>query len=139
MDIHKVGTSCGFSVPFFDYTGERLTLDEYYQPKEDPSCAGDELSPELMKYWNMKNSFSIDHMPGLKFCTDPSQSLETPFNIQKSSSSTTSANSDVTHITLSKITLAKFILAAWGIGAFAGLVFAHATSLFGSQSGLRIP
>jgi len=30
VDVHQVGTSCGFSMPFFDFRGFRTTLNEFF-------------------------------------------------------------------------------------------------------------
>ena len=53
-DIHKVQTSCGYAVPFFEYQGERETLTKYWEAK------GEEA---VQDYWCEKNNASID---GLK-------------------------------------------------------------------------
>ncbi|MDQ0058539.1 pyridoxamine 5'-phosphate oxidase family protein [Paenibacillus harenae] len=54
IDIHKVQTSCGFAVPFMDYTGDRDTLKRWAEQKE----------PEgLEAYWQEKNMKSIDGLP----------------------------------------------------------------------------
>lgn len=34
VDVHQVATSCGFSVPFYEWKGWRRTLDEYFANKE---------------------------------------------------------------------------------------------------------
>lgn len=72
VDVHKVGTSCGFAVPFFDYVRPRPKLLEYYDKREahdlveevDGKC---EATPPdgLKEYWARKNSKSIDGLPGL--------------------------------------------------------------------------
>jgi hypothetical protein len=33
VDVHQVGTSCGFSVPYYDFKDFRHTLDEYFAKK----------------------------------------------------------------------------------------------------------
>lgn len=53
-DIHRVSTACGYAVPFFDYQGERDTLQKYWVAK------GDEALPD---YQRAKNSASIDGLP----------------------------------------------------------------------------
>jgi hypothetical protein len=56
IQISRVSTSCGFSVPFFDYQGERKELTEWAVKH----------SPEgLKEYWGRKNRQSIDGLPGL--------------------------------------------------------------------------
>ncbi len=60
-DIDLVQTSCGYSVPLMDYTGER---DIHFVWAEKKGAAG------LLEYQQEKNSTSLDGMPthlGLKF------------------------------------------------------------------------
>jgi len=54
VDIHKVQTSCGYAVPFMEYTGERETLRRWADQKGRDG---------LEQYWEEKNSRSIDGMP----------------------------------------------------------------------------
>ena len=54
LDAHLVKTSCGYGVPFFDYTGERDTMDRWAESK----------GPEgLIAYQHDKNVVSMDGMP----------------------------------------------------------------------------
>lgn len=50
-DIHRTSSSCGYSIPFFDYQGERETLKKYWDVK------GEDALPD---YWQKKNAASID-------------------------------------------------------------------------------
>jgi len=52
--IHRVSTSCGYAVPFFDYKGERETLIKYWRAK------GDDQAPV---YQRKNNLASIDGLP----------------------------------------------------------------------------
>jgi hypothetical protein len=52
--IDRVSTSCGYSVPFFDFRGPRETLDEW-ATKKGPSGLSD--------YRAMKNQVGIDGLP----------------------------------------------------------------------------
>jgi hypothetical protein len=53
-DIHKVQTSCGFSVPFYTYTGERDHAQKWAEKK----------GPEgLELYKQEKNMVSLDGIP----------------------------------------------------------------------------
>jgi hypothetical protein len=52
-DIHRVSTSCGYSIPFMDYRSERETLTKYWEAKCD----------EVTDYQRQKNSTSIDGIP----------------------------------------------------------------------------
>ncbi|KQL44036.1 pyridoxamine 5'-phosphate oxidase [Brevibacillus choshinensis] len=51
VTLHAVKTSCGFSVPFFSYTGERDTLKKWAEVKCDDG---------LLAYHREKNSESMD-------------------------------------------------------------------------------
>lgn len=50
-DLHKVQTSCGFGVPFYDYVGERDTLIRWADTKGEDG---------LEEYWREKNLKSLD-------------------------------------------------------------------------------
>jgi hypothetical protein len=53
-DIHRVFTSCGYAVPFYDYKGERDTWVRWAENKGPD---------ELVEYRKEKNSASIDGLP----------------------------------------------------------------------------
>ena len=57
-DIDKVQTSCGFSVPYYEYTGERDQADKWAEKK---GAAGLEL------YKTEKNRISLDGLPTALF------------------------------------------------------------------------
>lgn len=57
IDVERVGDSCGYAVPFFDYAGPRDTLDNWAKAK---GPAG------LTAYRAKKNATSIDGLRGLK-------------------------------------------------------------------------
>lgn len=80
--FNLVGTSCGYSVPFFDYQGERLVLDNFFEKWQDGSdIRKDGVPSKLVTYWNKKNGLSIDSMPGLKLADDLSTALVPPFKL----------------------------------------------------------
>ena len=54
LDFDLVKTSCGYGVPFFEYTGERDTLDRWAEAKGDDGIA---------EYWANKNVVSMDGLP----------------------------------------------------------------------------
>ena len=40
VEVHRVQSSCGFSIPFFEYLGERSTLKDYFAKQtEVQACA----------------------------------------------------------------------------------------------------
>lgn len=49
VHVHLVGTSCGFSVPFYEYKENRNTLNQYFEKKEAKYQAGNEK--ESMPRW----------------------------------------------------------------------------------------
>lgn len=55
-DIDRTSTSCGFAVPFMEYTGERDALAKYAEKWTDD---------ELEAYHAEKNAVSIDGLPAL--------------------------------------------------------------------------
>ena len=40
VDIHQVGTSCGFSVPYYDFKAFRSILNDFFAKKEEKYEAG---------------------------------------------------------------------------------------------------
>lgn len=54
LTIDLVQTSCGFAVPFFEYTGERETLASWADQKGEEG---------LTQYWHEKNQLSLDEQP----------------------------------------------------------------------------
>lgn len=54
IEVHKVQTSCGYSIPFMSYEGERDTLQRWAAQKGEEG---------LKEYRKEKNSKSIDGMP----------------------------------------------------------------------------
>jgi Pyridoxamine 5'-phosphate oxidase len=59
MDVTRISTSCGYSLPVFDFVKQRTTLDEY-TAKEGPQG--------IFDYQTLKNSYSIDGLPSLALC-----------------------------------------------------------------------
>ncbi|GFZ81148.1 pyridoxamine 5'-phosphate oxidase [Paenibacillus marchantiophytorum] len=64
VDVHEVKTSCGYSVPFYNYEGERHTLQKW---------AAHQGEQGLNDYWQQKNMISMDGLPtplGQKLSTE---------------------------------------------------------------------
>lgn len=57
LDIDIVRSSCGYSIPFMDYAGERETLTEWAERKGPDG---------IERYWDDRNSVSIDGLRGLR-------------------------------------------------------------------------
>lgn len=64
LDIHQVGTSCGFSVPVYGFEGYRRVLEDFARKrvKSDEEGRGED---GLERYWAFKNQRSLDGLPGL--------------------------------------------------------------------------
>jgi hypothetical protein len=56
VSVERISSSCGFSIPFMDYVGERPTLSEWAERKSDD---------DLDEYRAEKNAVSIDGLPGI--------------------------------------------------------------------------
>ncbi|KAH8785477.1 hypothetical protein F5883DRAFT_87257 [Diaporthe sp. PMI_573] len=64
VDVHQVGTSCGYSVPFYEYKEHRRTLNEHFERKDERLNQGNE-NESMPRYWALKNSWSMDGLPAL--------------------------------------------------------------------------
>jgi hypothetical protein len=65
IDVHQCGTSCGFSVPYYDFVGHRDILNEHFRKKQQKYIAGEEKE-SMDYYWALKSQLSIDGLPGMK-------------------------------------------------------------------------
>jgi len=63
VDIHQVGTSCGYSVPFYDFTGFRTTLHEFFEKRVANEEAGNRADgiERLVLTWPCSVNFSSLH------------------------------------------------------------------------------
>lgn len=119
--IEKVGSSCGYSIPYFAYVKERDTLDRWAARKEghtnlsEPTFADDE---DLRAYWIKRTSTSIDGLPGIGQQWDPSVPAPTP-----AATKACATAPKPTPSWASRLPLAASHVAAAAAGA--GLVHAH--------------
>ncbi|KAF1980969.1 pyridoxamine phosphate oxidase family protein [Aulographum hederae CBS 113979] len=65
VHIHQVGSSCGFSMPLFDFKDFRSTLNEFFEKRVAAEEAGNKKDG-IERYWAYKNAFSIDGLPGMQ-------------------------------------------------------------------------
>ncbi|KAL2073630.1 hypothetical protein VTL71DRAFT_10956 [Oculimacula yallundae] len=65
VSITQVGSSCGFSMPFYEYKGHRETLNEFFVKRVKAEEEGNRKDG-IEKYWAYKNSYSMDGLPGLR-------------------------------------------------------------------------
>jgi hypothetical protein len=57
VEVERIGDSCGYAVPLYDFVADRTVLDDWIQRK----------GPEgLASYRRRKNAASIDGLPGLR-------------------------------------------------------------------------
>ncbi|MBK5223800.1 MAG: pyridoxamine 5'-phosphate oxidase family protein [Acidimicrobiia bacterium] len=56
VEVDRVSTSCGYSVPFMSFEGDRPTLDEWVARKSED---------DLVEYRATKNATSIDGLPSI--------------------------------------------------------------------------
>ena len=64
VDIHQVGSSCGFSVPFYKFVDYRLVLNKFFENKDRKFKEG-KVEESMDRYWAYKNAWSMDGLPGL--------------------------------------------------------------------------
>ncbi|KAH8593792.1 hypothetical protein B0O99DRAFT_626159 [Bisporella sp. PMI_857] len=65
VDIHQVGTSCGFSVPIYDFKEYRTRLNEFAEKRVAAQEAGN-WKDGMDMYWAHKNQESMDGLPSMK-------------------------------------------------------------------------
>ncbi|KAH8896434.1 pyridoxamine phosphate oxidase family protein [Thozetella sp. PMI_491] len=65
VDIHQVGSSCGWSVPFYEFKSHRDQLTVHWERKDKRFREGKDKETMDM-YWAHKSQFSMDGLPGMK-------------------------------------------------------------------------
>ncbi|KAG5721994.1 hypothetical protein E4T56_gene18467 [Termitomyces sp. T112] len=76
LDIFKVATTCGYSVPFYDFKGHRTQLLEWAAKKEAAdrdteltvgfsSATGPRVQTGLKRWWEERNTTSLDGLQGI--------------------------------------------------------------------------
>jgi len=82
VDIHRVNTSCGWSVPFYKFQGHRRLYTNFSRVIETDSLAtqSDGIhsteGTKMKGYWVQQNGFSIDNLPALTACHDSKEMLK---------------------------------------------------------------
>ncbi|KAK3390702.1 hypothetical protein B0H63DRAFT_466307 [Podospora didyma] len=64
VDVHQAGSSCGFSVPYYDFKEFRTTLNEFFANKTKRFEEG-KAEDSMERYWALKNAWSMDGLPGM--------------------------------------------------------------------------
>ncbi|KAG6817368.1 hypothetical protein H0H87_009555 [Tephrocybe sp. NHM501043] len=94
LDVFKVGTSCGYAVPFMEYKGERNRLLVHNYNLEVADIAAEaaldltEREPPrpitgLKRYWHFRNAVSLDGLPGMLLAHGSKHLFATPQPIVK--------------------------------------------------------
>ncbi|KAL2196690.1 hypothetical protein P885DRAFT_60707 [Corynascus similis CBS 632.67] len=65
VKLHQVASSCGYSVPFYEFKSFRTTLNEVFAKKEERFERGTSKESRE-RYWAYKNSYSVDGLPGMR-------------------------------------------------------------------------
>ncbi|KAK5088415.1 hypothetical protein LTR05_002633 [Lithohypha guttulata] len=65
VDIHQVGGSCGWSVPYYDFKDYRPVLNDFFEKKQKKFEEGAEKE-DMDRYWAWKSAWSMDGLPGMK-------------------------------------------------------------------------
>ncbi|KAL2266841.1 hypothetical protein VTJ83DRAFT_4118 [Remersonia thermophila] len=65
VNVHQAMSSCGYSVPLYDFKRFRETLNETFARKEESFKQG-KSEERMERYWALKNSYSMDGLPGMR-------------------------------------------------------------------------
>ncbi|KIY73312.1 hypothetical protein CYLTODRAFT_365789 [Cylindrobasidium torrendii FP15055 ss-10] len=65
VDVTKVGTSCGYQVPFYQFVGHRTRLLEWASKKEKADIENQGCKNGMREYWATTNEKSVDGLPGM--------------------------------------------------------------------------
>ncbi|PIA99799.1 hypothetical protein CB0940_03609 [Cercospora beticola] len=71
VDVHQVGSSCGYSVPMYEFKSFRQTLNQVFEKRKEKFDAGKE-DESMDHYWTYKSQWSIDGLPGMQRGLDAS-------------------------------------------------------------------
>ncbi|KAK0200086.1 hypothetical protein DFS33DRAFT_1366884 [Desarmillaria ectypa] len=101
INVHKVGTSCGYAVPFYEFKSHRNRLLEFAAKREladieaedtgNPICEPPRPDDGLRQYWIQKNSRSIDGLPGMTFGQNSTEKFKTRGKVYKKDDESVSA------------------------------------------------
>ncbi|KAI0602808.1 hypothetical protein F4775DRAFT_535816, partial [Biscogniauxia sp. FL1348] len=117
VDIHQVGSSCGFSVPLYDFKEFRTTLNDHFARKEERFLQGNEKE-SMDRYWAHKNAWSMDGLPGMprglvaakKYSVEPVKKMVGP--LAPKNGMVTRTELHISYIVIAFLTLLVALLAA---------------------------
>ncbi|KAI1506015.1 hypothetical protein F5X99DRAFT_366868 [Biscogniauxia marginata] len=120
VDIHQVGSSCGFSVPLYDFKEFRTTLNDFFARKEEKFLQGKE-DESMDRYWAFKNAWSMDGLPGMprgleaakKYSVEPVKKMVGPLAPKNGGAGAgTKTELHISYIVIAFLTLLVALLAA---------------------------
>lgn len=65
VDVHQVGSSCGYSVPTYEFKGFRQTLNQVFEKRKEKFDSG-KKEESMDRYWAYKSAWSMDGLPGMQ-------------------------------------------------------------------------
>ncbi|KAI5358029.1 Putative pyridoxamine 5'-phosphate oxidase, FMN-binding split barrel [Septoria linicola] len=65
VDTHQVGSSCGYSVPTYEFKGFRQTLNQVFEKRKEKFDKG-KTDESMDHYWAYKSAWSIDGLPAMQ-------------------------------------------------------------------------
>lgn len=65
VDIHQVGSSCGYSVPFYEFKDYRKTLNQVFEKRLEKFEGGNK-DESMDRYWAYKSAWSMDGLPAMQ-------------------------------------------------------------------------
>lgn len=93
IDVHKVGTSCGYAVPFYEFKSHRTRLLEFAAKVELADIEAEEADNAirqssqadsgLKQYWAQQNAQSIDGLLGMTFGQHSTDKFQTRGKVYK--------------------------------------------------------
>ncbi|GAW27205.1 putative pyridoxamine phosphate oxidase family protein [Rosellinia necatrix] len=118
VDVHQVGTSCGYQVPFYNFVDYRRVLEDHFRKKTERYERGNEKE-SMDRYWALKNAWSMDGLPGMRrglragreFAVEPVQKMIGPFAPAKNGAAP-SAELNVAYVAIALLVVLVAILAA---------------------------
>lgn len=113
VDIHQVGTSCGYQVPFFSFVDYRRVLEDYFENKAKRYERGVEKE-SMDRYWALKNAWSMDGLPGMRRGLEAGKqfSIEPVKKMALKNSSSAKGELHVAYVIIALLTVLVAILAA---------------------------
>jgi len=76
VDVFKVGTTCGYAVPYYSFVGHRTQLLDWAEKKEAlDRVPGGRGAKGMRSWWISENTKSLDGLPALRVATRDTQPI----------------------------------------------------------------